>query len=108
VAYTMSDVIATRELTRTKQDGTTSVVEARLGTPILHINDDGEAWYCTVQVLGVENDEVLAAFGVDSMQALYLGQVLAGVLLATSRFSAEIEGNENNFFFPPAPQLEAD
>ena len=99
--YPMSPVIAKRELIRIAEDGTNSVVEVRIGTPVLRNDKKGKSdWYCTVQILGIEDDKVRPAFGVDSMQALYLAVKMVGMLLATSAAAKEITENEDNYGFP--------
>ena len=105
MTYPMSTIIAKRELTRTTQNGVSSPVEVTIGTPtLIPAQDDlAECWYCPVQVLGIEHDEVRPAFGVDSMQALSLALYMAGMLIATSSVALEVEGHEENYGFPATP-----
>ena len=103
----MSPVIAKREMTRTTQHGTTSLVEVRIGTPTFEeaTRDRTKRWCCTVQILGIGEDRIHAVFGADAVQALYLALALAGVIIASSPAAKEIVSEEANFGFPPLPEI---
>ncbi len=100
--YTMTPIIAKRELTRTSPRGTQTVVEVSIGTPTpRQANHADSDWYCPVQIIGLDDPrKVRPAFGADSMQALTLALKMAGMLIATSSAAREIEGHEANFGFP--------
>jgi len=86
MSYEVGSVIARRILKNREPDGRESEVHVLIGQPTQRLDVDGDIqdWYCPVQILGIGDDRVRAAFGEDSFQALYLALVMTGQLLKTS------------------------
>lgn len=86
MTYPMGTVIAKRVVTRQEPSGNKSEVHILIGQPMQRYDVDNnfQDWFCPVQLLGIEDNRVHAAFGVDSIQSLYFALVLAGQLLKAS------------------------
>jgi len=77
----MGEVIAEREYEgRDASGGEPHRVLLRIGKPRPAPRLGGD-WVCPVQVLGIGDDEVREAGGIDAVQALQLGMAMAGVIL---------------------------
>ena len=74
--YEIGEVIATRELHLTKDDGTRRVILVRLGKPKQF--PDSSDYYVPFQVTGIGSERVFCAGGIDAFQALQ------GVMLVIS------------------------
>ena len=64
------DVIADREITFTRADGTVEPVFVRIGRPVPGESQD--EWRCPYQIDGFGRNKIFRATGVDSVQALLL------------------------------------
>ncbi|HEX8213815.1 MAG TPA: hypothetical protein VF584_26850 [Longimicrobium sp.] len=77
----LGEVLAEREYEAIHVDGgEPRKVVLRIGKPRVAPHLDG-AWVCPVQILGIGEDHVLEAAGIDAVQALHLGLVMAGARL---------------------------
>jgi hypothetical protein len=70
-------------MTWTHKDGTETPVEVQICAPLprYFVEADDNDWYCAFQVVGLGDDTVRAAFGVDSIQALYSALMIIGALI---------------------------
>ena len=68
--YTLGEVIAEREVTFTRADGSSDTVTVRIGKPIE--GDSPDEWRCPYQIEGFGRVKTFAMSGVDSVQALLL------------------------------------
>lgn len=117
--HPMTHVIASRRLPWRDTDGTLVTIEARFGTPAPSSASPGaEEWYCPYEIERTLGDmtaesaqyplrgagEVLVrhkAFGSDSVQALYLALVMAGVEMNAIAGSPDSDSAYGpNFGFP--------
>ncbi|MER5262339.1 hypothetical protein ABTZ99_09695 [Actinosynnema sp. NPDC002837] len=90
-AYELGPVVAERRLECVAGDGARTAVVIRIGTPHpdpLSANGD---WCCPHQVLGLGDEAVGAAFGVDSLQALLLSVYRVRLDLAARAAQASVE-----------------
>jgi hypothetical protein len=77
----LGELVAEREYEATDpRGGEARKVVLRVGTPRA-APDPGGHWLCPVQIVGIGDDNVLEAAGVDAVQALSLALVMAGVKL---------------------------
>ena len=77
----LGEVIAEREYEASNAGGgEPRRVLLRIGKPRIAPHLDG-AWVCPVQILGIGEDDVLEAAGIDAVQALHLAMVMAGARL---------------------------
>lgn len=74
----IGDVIAEREL-EAEKDAKSCTVTVRLGRPVK--SEDAPDYRCPYQVVGIGDDVVRSASGVDSIQALELAFKMLGVEL---------------------------
>ncbi|GAA2599329.1 DUF6968 family protein [Streptomyces tubercidicus] len=72
MVYELGEVMAERELEAVTRDGGRTPVVVKLGTPHPDPLGTGEDWCCPHQILGLGDENVLAAFGVDSLQAFLM------------------------------------
>ncbi|MBI5213541.1 MAG: hypothetical protein HY957_09280 [Nitrospirae bacterium] len=81
--YQLGHVVAERELVRHTTDGREVTVQLRVGEPlrIYDVDKNVQDWFCPLQIMGMGDGKVRAAFGVDSLQALLHALILAGSLL---------------------------
>lgn len=77
-------VIAERQLERRDAQGVEHEVKVLIGQPQPDPTPGGD-WYCPFQILGLADDNVKAAFGVDAVQALTLCLQMIGAQLAHYR-----------------------
>lgn len=93
----LGDVIAEREL---EIDGTAGAV-VRIGRPAPDLREGGD-WRCPFQIVGLGDEAVHEAFGVDAVQALQLCFQMIDIHLASARGAREITwlGSEDLGFFP--------
>jgi hypothetical protein len=78
------EVIAERELQARAPDGAVRTVTVRIGKP--HRDpEDGGGWGCPVQIVGLDDDDVVVAYGYDGVQALQLAFQMVGARLAFPR-----------------------
>jgi hypothetical protein len=75
------DVIAERTLAATI-DGSVLDVFVRFGKPIPYPKGD---WACPYQIVGIGDEKVHSAFGIDAVQALQLAMFAAGAVLNMHR-----------------------
>ncbi|TQM81217.1 hypothetical protein FHX81_3579 [Saccharothrix saharensis] len=71
-AYELGPVVAERRVDRVAPDGSRAPVVVRFGRPHPDPLSPNGDWCCPHQVLGLGDEAVGAAFGVDSLQALLL------------------------------------
>jgi hypothetical protein len=117
--YPMTDVIALRHLPWRSVGGAPVTIEVRFGLPApLPESGDGEPvdWYCPYEIErigepagnagGIRKMLVQhAAFGIDSVQALYLALGIVGVEISTLAGSPGPEwANDPTFGFPALPK----
>lgn len=77
----LGDVLAEREYEAIHAGaGKPRKVVLRIGKPRIAPHQDG-AWICPAQILGIGEDNVLEAAGIDAVQALHLAMVMAGARL---------------------------
>lgn len=77
----LGEVLAEREYEAIHADGREpSKVVLRIGKPRTAPHLDG-AWVCPIQILGIGDDDVVEAAGIDAVQALHLGMAMAGARL---------------------------
>jgi hypothetical protein len=76
----MTEVIATRELSIVREDGTSQSVKIMLGKPSQF--PDLSDFYAPFQIIGIGSERVLYAAGVDGFQALQLVMIMIGATLA--------------------------
>lgn len=111
--YPMTEVIATRRLPWRCSNRTRVTIEVRFGRPAPHPSGD---WYCPFEIeriiegaTGGAPGAVLVrrhAFGVDSVQALYLAFFGVGAELGTLDGTPDpAEEFGQNFGFPTSPHL---
>ncbi|HEX5724774.1 MAG TPA: hypothetical protein VFX98_04870 [Longimicrobiaceae bacterium] len=61
-----------------------SIITVRIGKP--HPDPEpGGGWGCPIQVVGLDDDEVVVAYGYDAVQALQLAMQMVGIRLAYPR-----------------------
>ncbi|MGI8553491.1 MAG: DUF6968 family protein [Dehalococcoidia bacterium] len=101
----MTSLVATREMEWKQADGTISSIVVTIGHPLAtHDPDHGAGeWSCTFRILGLGDDQTYTAFGIDSVQALYLALKTAGTLIMSSKAgrSMELDWSElDNCGFP--------
>jgi len=73
-------VIAKRQL-ELQSDGKLLFVTVLMGAPQEVIEDGNTHSFCPIQIIGIGDEKVRAAWGVDAFQALQLGLQLIGVEL---------------------------
>jgi hypothetical protein len=78
------EVIAERELEARAPDGTVRTVTVRIGKPHPDPAPGGD-WGCPVQIVGLDDDQVIVAYGYDAVQALQLAFQMVGARLAYPR-----------------------
>ncbi len=72
-------VVASRQLTARRSDGTERAVVVEIGAPV-HLEADGP-WWCPFRIQGLGDGSVQSIAGEDSLQALVLSfRYLAGML----------------------------
>ena len=103
--YSMTSVIATREMTWKHKDGSETPVIVSLGPPLPRFSEVNEPadWYCTFQIVGLGDETVRAVFGADGIQAILLALMTAGKIVAASPPGrhGELDWKEvPNFGFP--------
>jgi uncharacterized protein DUF6968 len=76
----MTEIIATRELSIIRDDGTSQSVEIMLGKPSQF--PDCADYYIPFRIIGIGSERVLYAAGVDGFQALQLVMIMIGATLA--------------------------
>lgn len=64
--HELGEVVAERELEAINIDGERTPVVVKLGKPHPDPLGTGEDWCCPHQILGLGDESVMAAFGVDS------------------------------------------
>jgi uncharacterized protein DUF6968 len=74
------DPVAVRELEAQSPDGASTPVFVRFGRPEPDPTPGGD-WQCPFQIVGIGEDAVQFAFGVDAVQALQLAFVAVGARL---------------------------
>ncbi|HEY0016553.1 MAG TPA: hypothetical protein VGC13_09555 [Longimicrobium sp.] len=93
----LGDVIAEREL---EVDGAAGAV-VRIGRPTPDPAEGGD-WRCPFQIVGLGDEAVHEAFGIDAVQALQLCLQMIDIHLASARGAREITwlGGADLGFFP--------
>lgn len=79
----LGEVIAERRLDWTGDSGSEGVV-VRIGKPVRDPDPEGD-WLCPIQIAGLGDDMVRAAFGVDAVQALILALQMVHVDLQSGQ-----------------------
>lgn len=90
-AYELGPVVAERRLECVARDGARTAVVIRIGTPHPDPLSAHGDWCCPHQVLGLGDEAVGAAFGVDSLQALLLSVYRVRLNLAARAAEASVE-----------------
>lgn len=109
MATQIQNVLAARTLARTKPDGTTGSVEISIGDVTYNpaaAPDSADSWTASVEVTGIDtSDDYCQVVGADSMQAVYLAQMRAGMILSGAAVVSQLEDfGQPNFGFPlPSP-----
>lgn len=101
----LGEVIAERRLDWTA-DAESEGVVVRIGKPVRDPDPEGD-WLCPLQIAGLGDDTVRAAFGVDAVQALILAMQMIHIDLQagqrrTGRTLQWLEQSDLGFP-PPAP-----
>jgi hypothetical protein len=93
----LGDVIAEREL---EVAGAARAV-VRIGRPTPDAQEGGD-WRCPFQIVGLADDAVHEAFGLDAVQAIQLCFQMIDIYLASERGARDITwlGSEDLGFFP--------
>lgn len=80
----INPVLAERELEASDRDGNILPrVVVRFGMPERDPEPGGD-WMCAVQILGIEEDDPINAYGVDAVQAIQLAFQLAAIRLLSA------------------------
>ena len=102
----LGEVIAERRLEWTGADAPAEGVVVRIGKPVRDPLPGGD-WLCPVQVVGLGDERVRAAFGVDAVQALVLSlqMIDADLHAGQRRAGGRLHWLEQPDlgFLPPAP-----
>lgn len=80
----LGDIVAERQIEGVAPDGSRLEVVIRFGAPRPDPLSSNGDWVCPHQIVGVGDEEVSAAYGVDSLQALLLSVYAVRVKLAES------------------------
>lgn len=91
VRYELGEVVAERRLTCVTREGTRPAVVIRVGAPRPDPLSSGGDWCCPHQILGLGEEAVEAAFGVDSLQALLLSVYALRLKLVARAEAASVE-----------------
>ena len=91
-------------------------VTVEIFQPCLDSKVEPPVWKCLLVIEGLGRRIRQSFFGEDSIQALYHSLFIAGVMLSTSKFSAEIDKNDErnsfahmvNFGFPELNYADVD
>ncbi|GAB3205504.1 DUF6968 family protein [Marinactinospora thermotolerans] len=70
--HELGEVVATRRLDAIAENGGRTQVVVEIGRPRPDPRSPGGDWYCPHRIVGLGDETVEAAFGVDSLQALLL------------------------------------
>jgi hypothetical protein len=102
----LGEVIAERELDLVANGKPSATVVVRIGKPI-RSPDPNLDWLCPLQIVGLEDEMVRAAFGVDAVQALILAMQMIHIeLQARQRLTGQtlqwLEQSDLGFLPPPA------
>ncbi len=106
--YPMSPVIASREMTRTRQpDGVEVTITVEIGAPVqTPAEDPAGGWYATMQFSADPTNTVHVLYGEDSVQALTHALCMPGVVLPALPYANEIDFSPSpTFGFPIAPDM---
>lgn len=114
---TMTPVMITHILTRTRRDGMQETITVHIGTPaLIPDNDDMEAptWYCPLQILGLTSesgdkvDTFLYGVGESAGEAFMHARTLPPGILYALPYADEIDAYIlPNFGFPFLPHKSA-
>jgi hypothetical protein len=80
----LGDIVAVRELSLIDEQGINSKVQVLIGAP--RCFPDSTDYYCPFQIVGLGDEEIRYAGGVDGIQALQLVMPMIGAIL---RFRSE-------------------
>ncbi|MGW6932158.1 DUF6968 family protein [Lentzea sp. NPDC054927] len=80
----LGQIIAERQIEAVAPDGSRFDVVVRFGAPRPDPLSSNGDWECPHQIVGLGDDAVQAAFGVDSLQALLLSVYAVRIKLAES------------------------
>lgn len=80
----LGQVVAERQIEGVAPDGSGFEVVIRFGAPRPDPLSDNGDWQCPHQIVGLDDDSIGAAYGVDSLQALLLSVYAVRVKLAES------------------------
>ncbi len=99
-----SHVVAERQLHLRGEDPALAQVRVLLGRPSHRADFDD--YRCQLQIVGLGDEKIRSAFGVDPLQALQLAQVLVGAQLYSSREYEQgrlywLEAGNRDLGFPP-------
>ena len=99
----MAQIIASEAMTRTRPDNVQVPITVNIGMPQqTPISTGLPSWYCSVQILGIQNDDkIYTYFGESSAEALGYAIEFPGELLSALPFANEIDASiVPNFGFP--------
>ena len=104
-ALPMTQILFTRNMTRTRQDGVQFPITVNFGTPSIAQNMTGAAsttYYCPFQFTGTQDNRTYVDYGEDMLEALSMAICHAGSLLGMSPYASTINGLNvaGNFGFP--------
>lgn len=101
---TLGDIVGIRELSLIDERGTNSKVQVRIGAPSCF--PDSTDYYCPFQIVGLGDEEIRFAAGVDAIQAVQLVMSMIGAILrfrsenVASTLRWEAGNGEGDFGFP--------
>ena len=100
----LGEVVAERRLDWTG-DAEWEGVVVRIGKPVRNPDPEGD-WVCPIEIIGLGDDTVRAAFGVDAVQALMLALQMIHIDLQagqrrTGRTLQWLEQSDLGFLPPP-------
>lgn len=104
------EIIAERLLELQDESGIEHEVIVRIGKPIPDPNPGGD-WCCPFQIMGLNDDQTRAVFGVDQVQALLLSFEMIRTQLNYYQTNQKYELTwlgQNNLGFPAIPNFQFD
>ncbi|MEK6280593.1 MAG: hypothetical protein AABN95_09605 [Acidobacteriota bacterium] len=100
----LGDIVAIREMSLTDEQGIASKAQVLIGAPKCF--PDSTDYYCPFQILGLGDEEIRYAGGVDGIQALQLVMSMIGAILrfrsenTAGTLRWEAGNSEGDFGFP--------
>lgn len=104
----MGPIIATREMSWLRADGVACPAIVEIGMPYHTGQTPAEPpglWGCRVRARGLGDNNHYAIYGVDAIEALYLGLCMAGTIVKNSIVANDLDwAAAPNFGFPLEPE----